>query len=450
MTTIRQTRYCQVEISWVKGHQDASTAPLTVEALYNIRADALAGAHTPDPSSSTDGIGILPAERCRLKINSTPIQGHYEKHIRHSYTTPAYYRYLEQRHGWTSTQLMHLDWPAYRRAASNTPIDHVQLTKLVHNKLPTNSELAKSNPHQAATCHYCAERETFHHLLTCNNPLSTAFRERIYQVVEVYLSNQGVPESLAAGILYAIKRSLGINQDPVSPPRERMIALCLEEQQNYGHKLLQGYITGKWRDTYDRIRARYGEQEHTRNSIDVFAGLIKLLWHEQLKLWETHILEVNSFSRNTPKTTCDKLAMYKSKVRQLHLLREECLPGHRDQYFHPDLESFLEQATISRMKQYLHHYEPAIQVSIRMAKEQPIRTLFTFPGFTRTVHRTPNLRTLGGTSNHQLHSSPPDQSTNGTQSNVFGGAPINRKHTRWKTMTNAVQSIRKFFTQPPD
>ena len=139
-------------VEWVRGHQDESEAELSVEAIYNIRADELAGAFPLDHREQNSACPLLPVEKCRLVLDSAIIQGHYNKAIRETYTLTAYYAYLEQRHGWTNIQRQQVDWISFQRAASNTLYSPVQLLKLVHDKLPTNSEWAKPNPHQSAKC----------------------------------------------------------------------------------------------------------------------------------------------------------------------------------------------------------------------------------------------------------------------------------------------------------
>ena len=163
-------------VDWVRGHQDQTDSELSVEAVYNIRADELAG-QFPLDRNHNGTCPLLPVEKCRLVLNNKIIQAHYSQVLRETYTLQAYFVYLEKRHGWTSTQRQQVDWTSFQRAATNTLQSPVQILKFVHDKLPTNSEKAKANPHQSATCTYCEQRETFHHLLTCQNIMSTEFRE---------------------------------------------------------------------------------------------------------------------------------------------------------------------------------------------------------------------------------------------------------------------------------
>lgn len=439
-----------LEVQWVKGHQDGTMNDLTTEAIYNVRADELAGRCLPDGRNSGEPIEVLPAERCRLIIQKNIIQGHYTKHIRQAYVLPAYHQYLEKRYGWTTTQIQNIDWMVLQRASGTSHIDPVRLLKLVYSKLPTNSELAKVNPHQSATCHYCPERETFQHLLTCTNPISTAFRTHLREAVALYLYQQDFPSVLAQSIKVVIDKSIGISPEPDNLPNAKPAFHGINEQLEYGdNSFIHGFITRTWREIYDHSHQRYGV-EPIRNSIDVLSGLIKVIWQQQIALWEKHLSMIQT---NVPQTPYyDKLAMYRSRVRQLHSQRHQCLPGHQEQYFHSNVEAFLATANNLQLKQYLHHYEPAIQASIKAANQNPVRTILSFPGFTRTPQRirTNSTPTAEGNS----PGVPPHQLTNVTSqettSHALRGFNLNRKHTRWKNLRNPLQTIRSFFRQQPD
>ena len=195
-----------------------------------------------------------------------------------------------------------------------------------------------------------------------------------------------------------------------------------------------------WRKALEQNNRKYCIEQR-RSTKDVLAGMIKLIWQEQLSLWDKHTSKTALSTELPPLIAFNKVAMYKSKIRQLHCLRDSCLPNHRDQYFHDDIEGFLTTASCAQMKQYLHQYELAIQESVKTAKQQPIRSILTFPGFTRLRPRKNNnvLR-------HTLH--PPPNAPQVQPPTVYGGNTLNRKHTRWKQVTNPLRSISTFFHHP--
>ena len=125
-----------------------------------------------------------------------------------------------------------------------------------------------------------------------------------------------------------------------------------------------------------------------KSSLDLFAGIIKIFWQEQLQFWETHLSGINATESTADRVSTDKIQMYKAKIRFLATYKDKCLPGHQDQYFPDDVENFLQTSTGAQMKRYIFHYESAILTSVAAVKKQRLRTIFSFPGYTKTRSNT--------------------------------------------------------------
>ena len=426
-------------VQWVRGHQDETASDLSVEAHYNIRADELAGQVQPDQSTNTDSYPLLPVEKCRLVLNKASIQGHYTKAIREQYSLPAYFTYLEKRHGWTPNQRQQVDWTSFCRAASNSNSMHspVQMMKLVHDKLPTNSERAKSDPHHSSKCTYCDQRETFHHLVTCPNTLSLQFRRDLQETVSDYLEHRGASEEFQKGFLFCLNQSLSAEPNSFTGDLTDRAEECVRAQLSLGVPLLlKGFLHESWRHLFETSNNEESQAQVLARG-DSIAGVIALLWKAQFELWETHVKSVNQTQAETP-TAQDKLLTYKAHIKYLHSKRDSCLPAHRDQYFHDDVDHFLSNATGTQMRQYIHSYEPAICASIKACATTPARSIYSFPGFRRLQRTvTPSPRPFS--------SQQPPTSRSIRISDENRGATNLRKHTRWKPTLPTMQSFRDFF-----
>lgn len=164
-TTFSALPHNDKAVQWVKGHQHMGNDPLTVEAQFSIIADRLAGESVRSYPRVPPPPHLLPAARCHLILRDKVVSSHYATTIRQAYTTlPSFHAYLEQRHRWQSGQSQNIDWKVFRQAITTGGFSSVQLLKLVHDKLPTNSELSKANHHQSPQCNHCDQRETFYHL----------------------------------------------------------------------------------------------------------------------------------------------------------------------------------------------------------------------------------------------------------------------------------------------
>ena len=200
----------------------------------------------------------------------------------------------------------------------------------------------------------------------------------------------------------------------------------------------QGFWAKSWDTALHAFPHSTDNHTYLEDKTDVIPGLIKLLWTAQFEFWTSHLSSINQRQDNVYQDHHhEKLLQYKLRIRLLHSQRHLCLPGHRDIYFFSDVEEYLHKATGTQMRNYLHQYEQVINQSIKAAKSQPLRTLLSFPGFNR-------VRPMERSQPHFQHHSQTPASTD------TRGTPTNRKHTRWKQVTTSLQSIRRFFTTPPD
>ena len=447
-----RTLHClDLHIQWIKGHQDDTSQELSVAAKYNILADSLADLAFYEIPFIQNSRVVLPAAKCSFFLNNQLIQSHYIQAIRDNFAVPPYKSYISTRHGWTQEQQNTVDWELFQRAISVTShhVTQVQLTKFLHDKLPTKAELAKSNPHQSKRCRHCNADETFSHVLSCNNTMASKFRSDLQVSVARYMEEKEFPASLQTEFLACLATCV-LSEPPIDTIQQP--TKCRKDQLHLGTRsLLKGFYTNQWRQFYTKEIAKYTNEPVT-NSLDKFAGLIQLIWLAQLKLWESYLHEHFTETHRPSANHSDQHSMYQHKIRNLYSKREQCLPGHRHQYFPDDLDMYLQTATTSQLKHYLHHYEPAILHSIHMANKQPLKTLFNFPGFLR--QRLPQIRT-----NQQFQSTyptPPTVQPPTTLHHLTGarGAPSHHKHTRWRSLPiPQLKSIRHFFSpkeKPPD
>ena len=427
-----------ITYTWVQGHQDATTTNLPVEAMYNVRADKLAGkVRHPHENRIQNPSWLLPVEKCRLIISGAPVHSNYIHEIRKAATLPPYLKYMRGRHGWTSHTAELVDWPVLESAARSTVIPRTQLVKLIHSKLPTRYELSKSNVFQDPTCPHCRLPETFTHLLRCTSREAQQYRDALLETIEEYFTrHEASPEfrqTFFSSTQYWLDPPTPEDQtDPGSsyPPE-------FEEQNKIGWSLLpRGFLSSSWRHLYEASSTK--ALTFASRPIPFLAGLLKLVWDSQLKYWQ----EYNDKKKDTENpegwAVSEKRREYQARIRLLHQKRPECLHAHQSQYFYDDVDTFLNQATPTQMRQYLHHYTSAISQSIVAAKKSQSRTIFQFPGFRHYPKRRPIPESIN----------PPRHPTQTDTNTIPGqrGVQIIRKHTRWRSLLPTTKSIRDFFS----
>lgn len=196
-STIARLPHSHKNVQWIKGHQDDSTTDLSaVPAKFNVLADGLAATAHQTRILPLQCPVILPESRCSLFLHDKMISSQIKRALREAYTLPSCKQYVASRHRWDAIALEDVDWELFQRALTSEHRSPVQLVKFIYDKLPTNHELAKSNPHLAMRCSYCHQVETFYHLLQCSNSISNEFRTKIIKSFTTYCTKFDVPSDL--------------------------------------------------------------------------------------------------------------------------------------------------------------------------------------------------------------------------------------------------------------
>lgn len=425
--TITQFAPVKIQYAWVKGHQDNDSTELPVEAQFNVRADALAGSMMSTLQTPTSlAPWLLPSERCQLVIKNRSIHGHYAQAIREAYTLPSLFKYLQDRHSWQPTTIETIDWEVFTQAARRSTLSPTQLTKLVYDKLPTRYETAKSNPHTNPQCPYCEYPETFNHILQCHNNVSTQFRQDLYDEISNYFLSKDAPDAFQS-LFFATFPKWTTPDGSAIPDRLEAHRVSQGQNQIGWHLFPKGFLTIQWRHLLDRENRKYTASTAT-GSKEFLAGLLGIIWKAQEKLWNDYITTNSTLTPTVSIRHSAKIIEYATQIRHLYNQRNQCLASHRDRYFPDDIETFISTATLPQLKAYLHHYEPAIQHSLREASKVSTQPLIRFPGFTR------RSRSKSPTKSYAKRLDLPTQTR----------APPH-KHSKWKSLQQATNAIRQYF-----
>jgi hypothetical protein len=139
-----------------------------------------------------------------------------------------------------------------------------------------------------------------------------------------------------------------------------------------------------------------------RDAHQQLAGLIKVIWAELGDLWRKH----NEFIHQDGLSHHNSMQLdLCNHIRYLHKFKEKTLAAHRDKYFFPNVESYLQGATPRQMQQYIAQYRPVILNSIRQATNLATQalTIPQFPGFTVISNSTRTLHVSQEEAQHRKH-----------------------------------------------
>jgi hypothetical protein len=342
--------------SWEKGHQDEGTPShlLSAAAKYNVRADELAEEYMASNPVARLSTPLLPATGCQFLIAGKTVDSHHHYRIRIHAATKDFQKYLQDKHQWSQSTILDINWKAFRAAARNFESTETHLLKLVHGKLPTRKHKSRFELHVSPQCHYCNEEETFDHLARCQNPISKQFRTNIIRNIRAYCSKHHLPAKFTTVIATAVNDWIH-NREPLrSTPVPLSAHPCIRSQSQIGWwQFLLGFHSASWQ-TFLVSACRREHQLDDPSA--VMTGIIQTLWTSLSEFWISHLTHIHRNDQpGIHQTSTDHVAEYKAKIRLLHERQDQCQAAHRDRYFHPDVEQFISNSTGHQLRSYILH-----------------------------------------------------------------------------------------------
>ena len=133
----------------------------------------------------------------------------------------------------------------------------------------------------------------------------------------------------------------------------------------------------------------------------ILSRLIRVIWQHMGSLWHDHtnFIHASSTGRSSPVHRQELQA----QIRALHSLKTLTLSAHRDQYFYPDLDEYLNQASNLQMRRYISRYRPVILNSLRQATKVATTALPLTTFFPRTIPVQAKQPSLHPTQEEPMH-----------------------------------------------
>lgn len=156
----------------VYGHQDrhCTFENLPLESQLNVEADALAlqYRHSPDLDMS-ECQHPFPGNPANLILRHRITTTRYSEQILFAASAPALIDHMRENFGWDEWTYSSIDWVTHKSYVSTQQHRKIQLTKLLHDQLPTAAFLAKSSKCHSACARCGFPKETFDHMLQCSH-----------------------------------------------------------------------------------------------------------------------------------------------------------------------------------------------------------------------------------------------------------------------------------------
>jgi hypothetical protein len=170
-TRRKLSKFSQVLIEWVKGHQDDCMPyeDLPLEAQLNVDCDRGAKRHmltTPAPTSRPTP---LPSSKATLYIGDNMVTTDINEQIQYAAQAPKMFEYIADKFGWTDPQVSTVNWKGFGRAKNRLDrFRSIRTSKWVFEWLNVGSQKVKMG--QDGTCPCCGKCiEDQLHLFRCEH-----------------------------------------------------------------------------------------------------------------------------------------------------------------------------------------------------------------------------------------------------------------------------------------
>ena len=395
----------------VKSHQDEHTdkplEELPLRAQLNIQADRLAGTYHPSQGqqnthqvSSLSGFTKVPLMQhsgALLHLPAGTITRHYKRYLRQSVHDPPLRNHLQQRHGWTDTEFLSINWEAFQQAFRKATIPQTHLIKLTHSILPTQSRLHLYDPAISPNCPHCAASlpEDYLHILQCPHPAYLKWRRKFLQKLRHHCDQKNTNPTLRDLLIEGLESWMAQR-----PPRHvtdstKYNALVHEQNQIGWYYIIHGWFSNQW----VAHQQEYTSQLQHTNLADTSksptaqhwqTSLQQIIWHHWHLLWKLR----NELLHGTAPTTSPPEHLVRTTHQTLHTIynnRHHYTPQEQE-LLYPTVHEHLQNHTFSSIRNWIATYLPVFQAG--STPRHPASIAHTRPITTYFPSHPPSLTTL--------------------------------------------------------
>ena len=350
---------------WVKGHQDDNkTAELSIEAILNIEADALAGDYQERNKQDRLWVTMLPSCPAMLDIHGVSITSKVFHNLVDAYTRPLYMSCVQKKFEWDDTTVNAIAWDSLSLALKR--IDRrVLTTKICNSLLPTKSFLFNTSQLSTNTCPLCTCEETREHLLRCNHPSRVEWRRKVVKDLRSTLTHKNTGYAVIETMASAVTEWLDTGEVGIQSYPQSFRKVLLSQTDIGWHHLFNGKLSTLWFPRYESSRTHGTQGEERKTESYVWgASIVEMILRSHIRLWETRNSEVHGDKHTTD--TRQKLETFHRRkaihdIKKLYTMEDKIRPS--DKFLFPDLAILLAKDTAS-LKEYLTSHRKAIHNSV--------------------------------------------------------------------------------------
>lgn len=389
-TTINELS-CPLTIKHVKGHQDEKKAykDLTILAQLNVDADKLAGSFQTMYGMPRPTVLRFPVNSVQFNLHTTDTVTYKLKSVLyHEASAPALRDYIAERNGWDDQDMQLINWKAHASAISRKSIPHNHTVKLIHDILPTNSQVNLYEPHRSPKCPYCwADPEDRDHIIRCPHDNRKLSRTKMITALTKRLSTMHTEPTLQTILLDGIQA--WVNQKTIGPSNypKQFRKLILQQNRLGWRQLFNGRLSQLWTQLQHQHLIEHALVTKRQSGHQWTVSVITSLWTSWHLIWEDRNQRVHGHDATTRSRIQRERAI--AELQLFYDRQNLMLPVDRN-FFMDTAETHSQKPTYSIIN-WLNTYRGLFTASLKTAKKNAVqhtKSISTF--FTRRPRAVPD------------------------------------------------------------
>ena len=352
-----------VDVQHIKGHQDKHIPYDNLPLLAQLFQREY---RRPSPET------ILPTHLgAALRLSQRTVTAHHITALHSAASGPPLMKYMCRKNNWTDEISASINWEAHGSAIVANRQRNIQCIKMVHDILPTNSNLHRHSPPKQR-CSLCNQIEDRDHIIRCYHPSRARWRQEFLKELNGFcIKTLSCPTLVRSFLLNAIQHwfqddlSNGENLDATNFPDDmRSIS---EQQKSIGWRQI---FNGRFGLAWSIYQERYYSRLEANTRTKVMTGqrwqtnLIKCIWNQWFLLWSMQNQDVHGADEATRRQI--EREVVSREIREIHDSKHLMEPSVQA-LLPSDMYQHLSQSTRLN-KNWLHIHGPTMRESMKRAK----------------------------------------------------------------------------------
>ena len=261
---------------------------------------------------------LLPHTRVLLDIPEGTITSNTAERLRKHAWGGWLLKYMQEKYNWTENITKTINWKAQASALQNQFLRGTHMTKLIHDILPTNSNIHRDDKNKQRCPECSCKKENRDHVLQCPAASRQPIEQEMLRKIKAGCEKHRTDPDLQRLILLAEREWMVtpemVEYTPSAPDFPERLHDLIRNQTAIGwRQLFNGRFSKYWAQRQDEYYAHSENTQRNRRQTGQtwHINIIGEFWEAWFLIWEKRNQDIHGFDANSKAE-----AMRRSKLEQ--------------------------------------------------------------------------------------------------------------------------------------